>query len=267
MSNQMNAAITDEMLVAYIDRQIPDVEASVIERAIAESPDLQRRVSILESGSRPFADAFASLLGQHSSGLQQDVEHMLSSQYPPKSNLANRWGVDRRAVMASGAIAGVMGVVGYWIGRSSAPDMDNWREAVAQYHKLYSDQTLEQVADAPAVTDEALARTAHVLGLPLSRAMLETPGLTYKRAQILQFEDKPLAQIAYVSQRGKPLAFCIRRMKADAALPQAESRAGLSVVHWLQGGFGFMVVADMGPQELQRIAATFSDRIRSVQAG
>jgi anti-sigma factor RsiW len=267
MSNQMNAAITDEMLVAFIDRQLSDSEASRVERAITESTDLQQRLATLEAGSRPFAEAFAGLLGQHPPALQQNVERMLAAHRPEQPAAPGLWRPDRRTVAAAGATAFLAATLGYWTGRSSAPDMANWREAVAQYHKLYSDQTLEFVADSAAVADEALGRTARALGLPLSRAGLEIPGLTYKRAQMLRIDSTPLAQIAFVTTRGKPLAFCIRRIGGTASLPQFESRAGLSVVHWLQGGFGFMIVADIDAPELQRLAAAFSERVGKDAAG
>jgi anti-sigma factor RsiW len=266
MSDQMNTAITDEMLVAYIDRQLDDGEASSINCAIAGSADLQRRIALLESGSRPFADAFESLLGQHPYGLQRNVEQMLASHHSAQSAPSDLWRPDRRAFAASGAIAFLAATLGYWTGRSSAPDMANWREAVAQYHRLYSDQTLEFVADSAPVADEALGRTAHALGLPLSRTALEIPGLIYKRAQLLQIDSTPLVQISFVNARGRPLAFCMRRISGSASLPQSESRAGLSVVHWIQGGFGFMVVADMDPPDLQLLATAFSERVRGVTA-
>jgi anti-sigma factor RsiW len=262
MSNQMNAAITDEMLVAYIDHQLGDSEVSRIRRSVTQSPDLQQRLATLEAGSRPFAAAFASLLEPPPPALQQKIGQMLAAHRPEQPAASGLWRPDRRTVAAAGAMTFLAATLGYLTGRSSAPDMANWREAVAQYHRLYSDQTLEFVADSAAVADEALGRTARALGLPLPRSKLEIPGLTYKRAQMLQIDNAPLAQISFVTTRGKPLAFCIRRMSGSASAPQSENRAGLSVVHWLQGGFGFMIVADVEAQELQRLAATFAERIR-----
>jgi anti-sigma factor RsiW len=262
MKIQKNTAITDEILVAYLDLQLADAEAARVKGAIAASHDLQQRVAHLEAGSLPFAEAFCSLLDHPPPALRQRVDQMVAAHSSEQSNAQLRWRPDRRAILATGTIAFVAAALGYWTGRSTAPDMNNWREAVAQYHKLYSDKTLELVADSAAVADDALGRTTRALGLPISRAALEIPGLTYKRAQLLQIDENPLAQISFVTQRGKPLAFCIRRIGGAAASPQFESRAGLSVVHWLHGGFGFLIVADMDGPELQRLAAAFLERVR-----
>jgi hypothetical protein len=56
--------------------------------------------------------------------------------------------------------------------------------------------------------------------------MPRSQGLTFKRVQRPRFHDKPLVQIVYLPEKGKPVALCVlKEAKADAARPMARSTA------------------------------------------
>jgi anti-sigma factor RsiW len=243
--------ITDEMLAAHLDGELPRDQQALVARALDADPELRARRELLASGMRPFAEAFDSLLPAAPERLKRDLaRHVATQAAAPASQ---RPLLDRRALVAAAASAVVLAPVGFLLGRRTRPDMENWREAVAQYHKLYSDRTLAGIADNPPGGEQELARVGGELGLKLSMTWLEGAGAAYRRAQILSVDSVPLAQIALATPDGKALAYCIRRLDAPAAGPQVETRAGLPVAHWIAGGYGFLVVGPVSGEAMTRI--------------
>jgi anti-sigma factor RsiW len=243
--------ITDEMLVAHLDGELPREDEARVSRALAGDPELRARRDRLASGMRPFREAFDSLLPAAPAHLTADLARRIAERPPPPGRAL----LDRRALVAAAAGAAILAPVAFLLGRRSRPDMENWREAVAQYHKLYSDRTLAGIPDNPPGGVAELARVGGELGLKLSMAWLDAPGVAYRRAQLLSVEDTPLAQIALATPEGRALAYCIRRLDAPAEGPRLETRAGLPVAHWTAGGYGFLVVGPVSGEAMQRIGS------------
>ncbi len=253
--------VPDELLVGYIDSTLDAAEMDRVARALRESTALRERHAFLAAGSRSFRDAFAPLLDTVPASLNARIDIMVSAK---RRGSLPRWPVDRRAAIT--AIAGAAGAVifGYWLGNVSPPspaiDLTNWREAVAQYHRFYSPKTLALISGQASTADKELAFVGGELGLPLSPPSLAVPGLIYRRAQLLQFDDAPLAQIVYEGPDSVVVAYCIRRIPAADALPEPERRAGLNVVHWLKDGFGYMLVSELDQAGLLQIASVLAAR-------
>jgi anti-sigma factor RsiW len=246
-----SSQITDETLAAHLDGELPHDQKAIVARALDADPGLRARRDLLASGERPFAQAFDSLLPAAPHSLNRDIARYLAEQ--TASSARDHALLDRRSIVAAAASAAVLAPAAFLLGRRTRPDMDNWREAVAQYHKLYSDRTLAGIADNPPGGEQELARVGGDLGLKLSMAWLHAPGVAYRRAQILRVDAVPLAQIALATPDGKALAYCIRRMDAPAQEPQLESRAGLPILHWIAGGYGFLVVGPVSGDDVTRI--------------
>ncbi|WP_244128333.1 hypothetical protein [Burkholderia gladioli] len=82
---------------------------------------------------------------------------------------------------------------------------------------------------------------------------LRSQGLTFKRVQRLRFHDKPLVQIVYLPEQGKPVALCVlKEAKADAA-PSSAQVEGMSVVSWRRGQLGYALIAAPGDVDLDAL--------------
>ncbi len=168
----------------------------------------------------------------------------------------------------------------------------DWRQAVANYQALYVTETLvltSAVADedrqkrlwqserAPATRgfkiQEAggnadldklrgsVAAVSAKLGLPITPEALQAPGLDFKRAQLLQFDGRPLAQFAYLDAQGTPITFSATRT-GDADSPAKTGRYDkLAAVSWNKGGYGFMVIGAAPPAEIERAASSLATQI------
>ncbi len=89
--------------------------------------------------------------------------------------------------------------------------------------------------------------------------------------QRLRFHDKPLVQIVYLPQRGKPVALCVlKEAKSDAA-PSSSTIDGMAVVAWRRCELGYVLLGEPGSVDLDalgkqlyrgKVEATISDNGR-----
>ena len=184
--------------------------------------------------------------------------------------------------MAAALLLGVgLGFAGDFAARkNAAPD---WRQAFASYQALYVTETLAQ---ATAAVDEerqkrlwqsegvpasrnanlekqrsSIAAVSARLGLPITPEAVQVSGLDFKRAQLLQFEGRPLAQFAYLDAEGTPISFCATRT-GDADSPAKTGQYDkLAAVSWSKGGYGFMVIGAAPTAEIQRAASSLATQI------
>ena len=134
------------------------------------------------------------------------------------------------------AAAALLLSFGAWGGYNfSKPDAPEWRESVAIYQSLYVADTLAPINQSDAAAEEELARVMAKLGKQIELSSLKSdPDLVYKRAQILGFGDRPLAQLAFLTNTGGPVALCI--MKTDGAAQNISygELQGLNSAQWAQ---------------------------------
>ena len=133
----------------------------------------------------------------------------------------------------------------------------DWRAAVADYMALYVPETLASLAG-DRTSDLAVLTDA--LGLPVSAQAIEIPGIAFKRAQLLRFEGRPLAQIAYLDPVTGPMAFCFTRMRTDEAPLRTERRRDMNLAYWSSHEHAFLVVGRRSAEDLTGIATRLRAR-------
>ena len=285
-SELQDGTISDEILVAYLDGELPEGERSRVETALEREEELRDRLALLDDGARPWKDAFAGLVDQApleklEAGLAEAVrqqEAELADKAvtetgvilgePANDHAATRWW--RPAMAACVAITLLIGfAAGYGtneaqktqVAEAAPSEAEIWRQAVADYQALYTRETLSIAPTDPAIHAAGLQRVSKSLGLPLPVAVSEVGGLDYKRAQILKFGTQPLAQLAYLYKDEIPVAFCIVRLdEADRAAGN-EVRSGLNIVHWAKDGYSLMLVGDLPVEDLNDFARELEGRM------
>lgn len=131
--------------------------------------------------------------------------------------------------------------------------MTPWIEAAASYQQLYTRDTVALLQPDMSATASTVADINQADNLPVHIPDLRSQGLMFKRVQRLRFHDKPLVQIVYLPQKGKPVALCVlREAKADAA-PSSGSVDGMDVVSWRRGELGYALIGEPGAVDLEAI--------------
>ena len=236
---------TDDQLRAYLDGKAPEAEAVAIEAERVSSPDFEARLMALDTLAAPVRQVFQSV----------PASIRVSEMVPaPRENVSQRSGWMAAGIgLLAGLVLGIAGLtLAPFSNQNSAPEL-GWRMQVALYQALYTPDTISHLNTDPAVLDAQFQRASAALGRDLSVDDLEDlPGLDLRRAQVLAFGDRALVQIVFGSDDGAPVAFCIITGGADAPQPAAfEELAGLSTSHWANGGYGYMVLGAIAPEDVR----------------
>jgi anti-sigma factor RsiW len=266
----MDADDEDALLVAFIDGELDESARAALEARFVAAPDLRERLIRLREGDRPFALAFKALLDEApaqrlQASLAVLIEPEQRRQTPIRKSLAPRAG---RLAAAAAVILFCVGiVVGHygpsWSVRSpeiAAPAGerdDDWRQAVAEYMRLY---TLDTFATEPASQKKELAALSAKIDLALTPERVALPNLQFRGAQIFGFQSAPLVQLGYVDPATGPVLFCIiRNSEADAAM-KAETRGGFAVASWARAGRGYMLIGRLPVNQMAELAVSLENR-------
>ncbi|TAU51726.1 anti-sigma factor [Rhizobium leguminosarum] len=257
---------SDEDLTAFIDGELTPEEAARIEAIVNEDESTAERLEFLARASLPFEQAFAPLLAE---APREKLETMLaaipaqpSARSVPTPAFASR----RRflGALAASLVAGIAvdrAVIG--IGRVFLAKDENseWRAVVADYISLYTPETL--AGPVPAREDQAaqLGPLDEKLGLSLSPETVSLPGIDFKRALMLQYDGKPLAQIAYLDPETGPMALCIVKSDAGSKVPDLESRKGLNVIYWSNETHAFMLIGRIPVDRMKELGEDVRGRL------
>lgn len=252
---QNGAPISDEVLVAWLDKQLTVQQHQQVEKMLSDDPELAERLAELDRASVDFSAAFAPLLQEAPKDrLQQKLSAALAQPQKPPSA-----GISRRTLIAATVSALALGVIGGMKGRRLFDNDDGWRDTVAQYMALYTHQTFEGVSPSDSAMQQQIASVSSHLGLSLSASALTLPGSAFKGARMLNYDDKAIAQIVWDDPNSGPLALCITGAvhPTDRGFAE-EQRRGMNVVYWQQQQHSFMLIGHKPVAELRRVASSLS---------
>lgn len=257
---------SDEELTAFIDGELPAADAARLAKLIEDDAMVAERVTFLASASLSLSEAYAPLLeAAPSDRLQAGLDALPSSTSRGKNGVKTPL-LTRRvfAAMAASILAGVLiDRALLTFDQSESHESVDWRSAVADYMALYTAQTL--AGPAPDV-DAQTAQLAHFredLGLSLSPRTIALPGAEFRQAQLLRYNDHPLAQLLYLDPQTGPVALCIVASKSGASAPEAESRKGMNVVYWSDGAHAYMLIGHGSADRMTEMAEAVRSRMTS----
>jgi anti-sigma factor RsiW len=253
----MNVNPTDEQLVAYLDNQLDTEQRERIDAAVAEDPMIGLRLQWLNRSSLPFKTAYDEL------GRQAPVDRLqaMLDTLPP----ATRPALNRRWFLAAAAGLVVSGVLAdrLFLGWQASQEEDNWRQLVADYMVLYIPQTLDHLPNDLAAQRTQLRTIETSLDLSLAPAQLALPRAELKRAQILEYDGIPIAQITYLDPVHGPLALCITRSDSGSRHFARERRRGMNIVYWADMHHAWMLIGRNAMPDLEVMAKSLRSRLNT----
>jgi len=267
---------TDADLCAYLDGELAAEHREWMTSWLARDSELQSRLTLLASAERRFREAFEPLLAESPRAKLQRMLAGLPGYRPVVETRvgegrpfwARAW--PRLGLVAAGISLFLAGAVTHRmlptlraaVGIEVADESDDdWRQAAAEYLSLYTTETLASIPEDAAPKERELAVVGTRLGITLPLADVSLPGLALKRAQLLQYDGKPLGQIAYLDPRDGALALCIYANDLPDIAQETEQRAGMNIVHWSSRGRAFMLVGHTAMPQLQKFALLLSQRL------
>ncbi|VVO90653.1 anti-sigma factor family protein [Pseudomonas fluorescens] len=249
------ATPSDEQLVAYLDDQLDAEQRTRIDTAIAEDSTLSLRLQWLARSSLPFKEAYAEMAQQ---APLDRLQFMLDTLPSPE-----RPSMDRRWFLAAAASLVVSSVVAdrLFLSWQSTQKKTNWRGLVADYMSLYVPETLEHLPSDEASQRAQLRVIDARLGLNLASAQLTLPRSEFKRAQILEYDGVPIAQITYLNPAHGPMALCVTRSNSGSRHFAHERRHGMNVVYWADMEHAWMLIGHSPVAELEDMAKVLRTRL------
>lgn len=256
----------DERLVALLDGEIGAADASALVESLAEDAELRARFARLGEGGEGVRPALA-LLAEAAplDRLDAILDGAIAANAPSARNPARRrsWLRLPHWLPSPVLAALVAGIAGVWIGYAAlrpAEPNDTWLDAVAGYWSLTTPDTLA-IEPSSDQAGRELALAADRLGVPLTVSALTLPEASFRGAMLLDYDGRPLTQIAYLSSDGVPFAYCvIKAPKAGETEPSAAVLGGFNVVHWSGGGYARMLIGRVPPDDLKRYADVLMGR-------
>lgn len=256
----LQPSVADEQLVAYLDNELGPQERARVERALQHNARDAERLDLLRRSEIPFRQAFDSVL------LEAPHERLHAMLDRLKSPTQAAPGLSRRRFLAVAASCMLAGVVAdrLFLNVSSAPPSPHgWRALVAEYMALYTPATLDNLDPDPVAQNRQLASVGARLGLKLDteRVGLAQPQL--KRAQILEYDGVPIAQITYLDPQFGPLALCITANAQGPATQGREQRLGMNVVYWSTAEHAFMLIGRNSLDDLNTLSEQLKARLQT----
>ncbi|WP_299207669.1 hypothetical protein [uncultured Tateyamaria sp.] len=242
-------AFSDEELTAFLDGEADDALHAEIEAALEHDAALVDQLAALDVPLVPIAEAYEALL-QDAPPMPALPEPAVAPAPAPRGRWA--WGV---GTFATGLAAGLAVAMFTGFG-TPEPAPKGWVSFVASYQALYTPDTLVLADPSSSEAALQLANVSDALGLDVS-GLPQAEGLTFKRAQVLGFNDKPLIQIAFTRADGTPVALCIIPAGPDAKPVNMGQAEGMELARWNTPGYGFLLIGGTDNAPLQQEAETF----------
>lgn len=246
---------SDELLVAFMDGELGSPERERIEALIEKDERVAERFELLARSNLPFAEAFQPLLDKAPTAKLEAMLQDISTVQRRKTA-----GMTRRGFLSAAAACLVAGI---GIDRAAVyahreltkpSEGEEWRAVVAEYLALYTTDTLSAPAGDHDAQAAQLSGVGMSLGLALTPETVAIPGVDFRRAQVLQYDGKPLAQIAYLDPQTGPMALCIIMSDRGAAEPDMERRRGMNVVYWSNATHAFMLIGHDSADRMKNLA-------------
>lgn len=260
--------VSDEILTAYLDGEIPAEKLDAMSALIAQDVELQDRLGRLQFEFDDVAHAFQQLRVPDFSE-QIDVINRAANRKSGDEKRPILWTPIRTTIAAGILVAAFAAGVFVDLLKSdvnNSPPIQvaqmktGWRQSVADYVSLYTPDTLNRRWGSSESLEKGLALLSKDLDLPLNTENVSLGDLDFVGGQILGLRGKPLGQLAYLYQGNTPFAFCIIQGSKGKKGMQFENRNGLEIAHWSTESHGFMVIGDIPREELGKIAQSFSVR-------
>jgi anti-sigma factor RsiW len=240
---------TDEELTAYLDGEHEFAPVAEIDAALKTDRGLQHRLDRLMVDRDALKGAFDAVLKQAPAAPDVAVPVARANAAP--------W---YRQAAAAAVLLGLGVGLGNWLAMPE-PQLKAWQDYAAAYHVLYGKETLANITPTTEDADRELSRVSAAIGKPLAvQQVAADKALSYKRAQLLNYDGQPLVQIAYLTDGGEPVAFCIMR-GGEAAAFKTGAREGLASAEWTKDGYAYLLIGGKDQALIETIAKKLSETI------
>lgn len=280
--------LSDELLVAYVDGQLARDQSRAIKRVLDNDEVAAARVEALRATQRRLEVAFDAMLADELDALTSAPPEPKAFPAEPPVQFLRRTEPRRTwpmlaagaafALLAAGAWAPYFVPVGELLPVTDAPKPapepvvtaalpkvpegpTGWLADMAAGHALLARDSLEVSAESQGNADLAYFQLTKAIDKALIIPDLTKEGLDFRRAQLLQSEGRPVAEIAYLPKAGAPLTLYARAGGGGDTPFTFERLQDTTLVSWDQNGISMLVVASKTEDAVKPIVAAVYDQM------
>ncbi|RPI46094.1 MAG: anti-sigma factor [Betaproteobacteria bacterium] len=246
--------IREATLHAYVDGLLPPAERAEFERRLTQDPNMGQRVEDYARQRRLLKEAFDPVL-------QEPVpERMLAAR------IGARGSVWRRTAAAVAWIA-LGAAVGWGIRDQQArPELASEAELVERArvaHVIYTAEPRRAVEIAASQEQDMIRWLSKRMNAAVRVPNLTEYGFRALGGRLLPGSRGPACQLMYENAAGKRLTIYLSRDAAGTKPVRFSDHETVHVVFWSDGTLAFAVSAELGREELARIAASIARASRT----
>lgn len=275
--------LNDELLVAYVDGQLATDQSKAIERVLEEDEVAAQRVASLRAANSHLETAFEAMLaGQPIPVPAADMD--ATGQAPLLRRLA---AMLRRSVafawvgtgcLIAGAAAGFVlydriaadpfeataavpppvaaqpAAPGPVVAPAIAPLPATWADDMVRAHAYLSPETFSFGLESEGNMELTSLQISKTLGANLTVPDLSSANVVFQRAQMMQRDGKPFAQIAYLTESGDPVALYATGRSGEPEGMMEHEKDGIGYVTWAQGELALLLAGNVPDIQLRGLA-------------
>ena len=270
--------LNDELLVAYVDGQLATAQSKAIERVLEEDDVAAERVASLRAANSHLETAFEAMIAGEPIPVPA-----AEADAGAKGGTVRSFGA---RLLRYGAFAWVgfgclmAGAAGGFIlyDRISADPFEaaavvapppalpapaplitgsvpaTWVDDMVQAQAFLSAETFSFGLESEGNIDLTSFQISKTLGASFTVPDLSGQSLTFQRAQMLQRDGKPFAQIGYIAETGDPVVLYATARNGDAEAMKLGDKDGVSFATWTQGDLTLLLAGDLPDIRLGIIA-------------
>ena len=243
MTDMYDTEDMDALLAAYADGELDEAAIAKVEAWIAANPSARDTLAMHRETTALLRAAFSeSLFASPTVAL------------PPPARPRTRAPRFVWAIAASIA----MGLVGYSAGtfwpNLLVSERDRMLTEVAEYHSVYSRETVHLVEVPAAQSDHLKAWLGKRVNRTLVIPDFKQAGLTFAGGRMVVVDGAPVAELMYTRENGLPLAFCVFYRTGKPSDVQEARRGPVNLATWDDGSHSYIVVGEAAPDTIRELA-------------
>ena len=285
--------LKDELLVAYVDGQLAKDQSTAIERVLEEDQVAAQRVLALKAAHTHLESAFDAMMAGNPSPPPVTSSEIIAEPAIPRRrrtvgsilrrSIAFAW--DGSGCLIGGAAAGYIlydqiAAEPYQtvivmppeptkpVEATTAPQSavskqapSSWEDDVARAQTLLSRDTFSVSLLGEGNADLVGFKIANVFGKEFKIPDLSALDLVFQRAQMLQRDGVPIAQVAYLPETGVPLAL-YAKASTDVSQPiRIREVDGMSLAAWTHGGLSMLLAGQLSDDQLRAVAHAINEQL------
>jgi len=249
-----NTSVTEDELHVYVDGELPADRREAVERWLSTHPDDAARVAAWRAQAEAIRARYGAVINE-------PVPDRLTLRRITRSRRS--WAT---VAAAAAVVAFVAGGVAGWMARgasAAAPNrVDVFTSEALDAHKLYIGEVRHPI--------EVKAEEAHLLpwlsrrvGTTLRAPDLGVFDLKLLGGRLLPGIGGPAALFMYEGANGERLTIYCSRLDAARTAFRYDANDAFGAVHWIEGGYGWVISGPKNKDKLKSIASTTYDQLEN----